>query len=557
MKIRIVLAAAAASAGLAAANIIKVTTTTDERGVKNTACSLYEAIKVANREHTSTDWGCALPDGSALSIQLDAKTYHYAATLEPYKGILVKRSVEIFGAGMGKTFVRCDGPSIFEIARDNQPTVTLRDMTLKYTVEADDQTGIIVDAFDMSKTARLNLKSMVIQGFPGAGIVNNGGIVSIDRSAIVDNESESPGGGIENNGVTPPGGGTLTITNSLIANNTTTRQGGGIANYGRLTMTNSTVSNNVAFETGSDTYVGGGIHTSDATTTAGGQASMTLNHVTVSLNYADLLGGGIRVDDAPGLKVSVSNCIFAYNESSSDPDFSGLTGSDEIGNGPNLFSTSEGSMSLKDDDLLDVDPLLGFFGANGGPFDSHPLQKGSPAIDIANSSLTTDVRGLTRPIDGNGDGVKKNDLGACEFDPKTQTEILPLIKATDAYAVVTSSSYSNGKATRLSSNATGDYVKITVPVSEPGTYAISVREHKGTDRGKFQLKVLDDNTGSMVNVGSAKDEYASSSSLSEVSIGTKSFSFRGSKTFQFQVTGKNSASSNYRLYFDYIKLVKQ
>ncbi len=42
-----------------------------------------------------------------------------------------------------------------------------------------------------------------------------------------------------------------------------------------------------------------------------------------------------------------------------------------------------------------------------------------------------------------------------------------------------------------------------------------------------------------------------------MSVGSKTFSANGMKSFRFQVAGKNSSSSNFRLYFDYIKLVKQ
>jgi hypothetical protein len=68
-------------------------------------------------------------------------------------------------------------------------------------------------------------------------------------------------------------------------------------------------------------------------------------------------------------------------------------------------------------DLSNADPLLGpTSGILGDPTRTLPLLPGSPAIDAGdnNGCPTTDQRGLPRPVDGNGDGVARCDMGAFE-----------------------------------------------------------------------------------------------------------------------------------------------
>ena len=65
-------------------------------------------------------------------------------------------------------------------------------------------------------------------------------------------------------------------------------------------------------------------------------------------------------------------------------------------------------------DLIGVNPMLGPLKDNGGATLTHALLPGSPAIDRPGSCLTTDQRGMPRPIDGDGDGIGDCDIGAVE-----------------------------------------------------------------------------------------------------------------------------------------------
>ena len=64
-----------------------------------------------------------------------------------------------------------------------------------------------------------------------------------------------------------------------------------------------------------------------------------------------------------------------------------------------------------------IDPRLGALGDNGGPTKIHKLLQSSTAIDSGDDSSApaTDQRGVTRPKDGNKDGVGSTDIGAFEL----------------------------------------------------------------------------------------------------------------------------------------------
>jgi hypothetical protein len=89
-----------------------------------------------------------------------------------------------------------------------------------------------------------NLKVMggLTRGDPGGGIlVRKGGILTLNRSVVRGNSSNSEGGGIANYG-------DLTLNGSSSSRNKATT-GGGIANYGDLTLNGlSSVNGNTAYE---------------------------------------------------------------------------------------------------------------------------------------------------------------------------------------------------------------------------------------------------------------------------------------------------------------------
>jgi hypothetical protein len=123
--------------------------------------------------------------------------------------------------------------------------------------------------------------------------------------------------------------------------------------------------------------------------------------------------------------------------------------------------------------------------------------------------------------------------------------------ATDTVTEFTDSLASAGSADKLDANAVNDQVSYTVPVAQAGTYSVKVRYKTLNSRGIFQLSV-----GSTA-VGSPVDQYATTSTWNEVTVGTIGVGSAGNQTFTFKVTGKNAASSGYNLTIDSVKLIKQ
>ena len=224
---------------------------------------------------------------------------------------------------------------------------------------------------------------VVVDGDNASRIFTIASGVQVDLQNLVlqnGNSGIADGGGIFNRG-------TLTITNSTLWGNSADDGGGIFNNRGTLTITNSTLSGNTALG-----GVGGGIFNSST-----GTVDITAS--TLSGNTALDGGGGIFNHGT----VNIDNTIVAGNTGpSAAPDASGTfnsAGLNLIGDG----SASTGFIDGVDSDQVGtsgspIDPKLGPLQDNGGPTFTHALLPGSPAIDAGATDLTTDQRGLPRPI---------------------------------------------------------------------------------------------------------------------------------------------------------------
>jgi predicted outer membrane repeat protein len=175
--------------------------------------------------------------------------------------------------------------------------------------------------------------------------------------------------------------------------------GGGVRNFqGGMTLVNTTFSGNFAVREGGAIYA---------------QAPISLLHCTLIDNEAWDHGGGIRMT---GDTAFLSNTLIAKNLSADEADISTVGGGRFWSRGYNLIGdTSEVRLPPGPGDIMGnnnnpVDPQVLALADNTGPTLTIALDPASPAIDMGNSMITTDQRGVIRP---QGMAV---DIGAYEWE---------------------------------------------------------------------------------------------------------------------------------------------
>jgi hypothetical protein len=305
-----------------------------------------------------------------------------------------------------------------------------------------------------SKYANLTVSKAVISGntaqFEAGGIFNSGGQVRVESSTINGSSVGDIGGGIvfEPRSGVPSG---LTIENSTITGNMATHTysgGGGVWFYGYpntpLVIKGSTISSNSALGTPPSSGGGGGLYV------GGTSPPVTVVSAIVGDNSAPV---GPDVRTRAGVTVNTS---FSLIENTAD---AAITSS-----GPNIFGQ---------------DPKLQPLAGNGGPTPTIALASTSPAIDRgAASGLTTDQRGVLRPIDfpsiPNAAGGDGSDMGAFELQPDNALTL--------------------GKLKRNQKAGTAQQV-VLLPLPDAGTLTISGKGLKTktknvADTGRVKLKVV-------------------------------------------------------------------
>lgn len=235
----------------------------------------------------------------------------------------------------------------------------------------------------------------------GGGIRNKGANLTFVNCAILNNRTTSlHGGGLYNQG-----GGKIMMENCLIAGNISGQGGAGFCNFGGETaiLKNCLITGNECTEKSRH-----------------GCAVLNVNWSTLELIHCTVVGNrevGVHSHDASNL--TIENSIFADNEGYGYDDIyiRKRDGSGVKTRGVNLVKHLNADVK-SGAPPVSADPMLGPLGDYGGWTRTMRPLPGSRAIDaIAKTDLKSDIRRLDRPIDGDGDGIARPDLGAVEFDP--------------------------------------------------------------------------------------------------------------------------------------------
>lgn len=248
------------------------------------------------------------------------------------------------------------------------------------------------------------------------GMGNSGGNPILSHVTFVDNSAGDYGGGMANFKSSP------TLTDVEFSNNRGGREGGGMYSA----YSSSPVLTNVTFVNNSAATNGGGMLNSES--------SPKLTNITFSDNSAGEFGGGLC--NIFSSRATLTNVTFTGNKAPHGSGVCNVGGSFTLVNGivwgntpaeeqvyndhvtPQItYSDIEGSWPGAGN--LNVNPRFGEFGDYGGLTRVYALLSGSPVIDQGSSSVcpATDQLGLSRPVDGDGNGSAICDMGAFEYRP--------------------------------------------------------------------------------------------------------------------------------------------
>jgi hypothetical protein len=200
------------------------------------------------------------------------------------------------------------------------------------------------------------------------------------------------------------GGGTLfgTLHECTLTDNQANGQGGGT--YGGTVLSCALVHNTADLEGGGaffSTMRNCSLRGNQANEQGGGAFGGTLYNCTLTDNSAGEVGGGISGS-------RLVNCVAHFNTAPSGPNYS-----------PDSTIAHSCTWPLPGTGTGNITSEPAFVNRTTGNL---RLRYGSPCIDAGtnlSALIKTDLDGLPRPLDGNGDGAATFDIGVYEYYPQT------------------------------------------------------------------------------------------------------------------------------------------
>lgn len=339
---------------------------------------------------------------------------------------------------------------VLQIGANSSSTLLGLTLTGGQTSEGTDGGGI-----HLGSDSSLNLLSCTISGNrtgkgpdgsgedggSGGGIyLSSGSALTLFQSTVASNQTGAggtsiavPGFGGCGGGIYASQGSSLTIVSSTIANNQTGNggdittsegfnffqggtggSGGGIsaAPLTSFTILSSTIANNRTGDGGLGSQIttgglggsGGGVQVSDS--------QFFISSSTISGNRTGGRGGPSPDDfrgPGGGIATTASTAEDTIFHSIVAGNFANESGED------NNLLNDDYPLFIGTTSFIEGDAMLSPLGDNGGPTQTMIPLPGSPVIDAATTStITTDQRGFSRPLDGDNDGTSAPDIGATE-----------------------------------------------------------------------------------------------------------------------------------------------
>jgi CSLREA domain-containing protein len=361
-------------------------------------CTLRAAIMEAN----------ALPGPD--TINLPSATFRL--TISGLDDVAALGDLDITGeltiTGAGPTLTIIDASTLAQRDRvfDMQPHSVLTLQGLRITgglaqnvIGGSDGGGIRVLDWGTLALANVVVDGNQAQSVGGAMTLRAHAGAVLDNSTIDNNQAVLDGGGISTND-----GSALGIDNSTISRNRSGRDGGGIRYIGaQFYASNSTISTNTAMGRGGGLFV-------DIRGTVTGLGG---TFVTVAYNVASTAMSGANIYSASAsgsFKWEMRRSIVSNGSQGGN-----CGGLPLLSQGFNLEDQNTCGFTAAGD-MIVTNPLLRQLGFDNSTTRVHPLPRNSPAVDVIPDCRGFDQRNVSRPKDGNLDGIARCDIGAYELD---------------------------------------------------------------------------------------------------------------------------------------------